>query len=96
MNRDRVTVQEVTDLKKGEFFGQIVESDVSYLRTQFKPDPIDRKEIVPFNTVTDEDVKANYSRISEEIKSLLANKDVPKIDIESSIPTKKPNVEDEF
>ena len=96
VNRDRVTVQEVTDLKKGEFFGQLVESDVSYFRTQFAPEPIERKEVVSFNTVTDEEVKTNYSRISEEIKSLLASQEMPKVDIGSSITAKKPKVEDEF
>ncbi|SFE87651.1 type IV secretory system conjugative DNA transfer family protein [Spirosoma endophyticum] len=74
--RDRVTVQEVTDLKKGEFLGQLVESDVSYFRAQIKPDLIDRQEIAAFKNVSEEEVKANYTKISEDIKALLLDKKI--------------------
>lgn len=71
VHRDRVEVQEVINLKQGEFFGQLVESDVSYFRAQLKPDPIVREPIPAFKEVTEADVKASYNKVSEDIRNLL-------------------------
>ncbi|AUD06486.1 type IV secretory system conjugative DNA transfer family protein [Spirosoma pollinicola] len=92
VHRDRVEVQDVMNLKQGEFFGQLVESDVSYFRTQLKPDPIDRQPIPAFKEVTEADVKANYKKVAEDIRNLLAGP-VPKPSNPSG-PNSKPK--DEF
>lgn len=69
--RDRVQVQEVTQLKTGEFFGQLVESNVTFFRAKIKPKTVTRAPIAPFKEVTDEMLKANQQRIREEIDQLL-------------------------
>ena len=69
--RERVKVQEVSELRTGEFYGQLVESDFSSFKAQVKAtDSGQLPEIVPFAFVTEQDVKQNFLRIQDEIDSL--------------------------
>ncbi|WP_461137155.1 hypothetical protein, partial [Spirosoma lituiforme] len=84
------------DLKKGEFFGQLVESDVSYFRANMKPTPIDREPLPAFKEVTEADIKANYSQIVQDIKSLFGGQASEPEKISNTKPTSPTSVDDEF
>lgn len=96
VHRDRVDVQEVVDLKKGEFFGQLVESDVSYFRANMKPAPIDREPLPAFKEVTEADIKANYSQIVQDIKSLLGEQPSKSEEPSTTKPATSTSINDEF
>jgi hypothetical protein len=71
--RNRIETQEVLDLEKGEFFGQLVESNVSSFKAKLTPyetGPI--AEIVPFQIVTTQDVRENFARIQTDVQHILS------------------------
>jgi hypothetical protein len=89
--RSRVRIQDVLELNTGEFYGQLVDSDFSSFKAQVKaheggPLP----EMVPVTLVTNQDTKQNFSRIQDEIESLLYHQQPQAIaqpgPVESKIP----------
>lgn len=81
--RNRIESQDVLNLQQGEFYGQLVESDVSSFKAKLKPyDTGPFAEIVPFQIVTTQDVRTNFIRIQTEVQQLLAThrKDINPID----------------
>lgn len=69
--RDRVTIQQITNLKAGQFFGIIAEgTPKEFLKTQLKPSEIKGEYEFPIRA-TEEEIRANYLRIIEEAKSII-------------------------
>ncbi len=69
--RQRIRVQEVSNLQTGEFYGKLVESDYSTFKARIKGTAWPATEWKPFAEVTPDMVKDNYRRIQEEARSLL-------------------------
>ncbi|GAB2559756.1 type IV secretory system conjugative DNA transfer family protein [Spirosoma aerophilum] len=104
-DRDRVTIQQVLELQTGEFFGQLVESDVSYFRAKMKPDQADPVDLKAISQVDKNDIDSNFDRIQIDIENLFKPlKPIaiePKEEVLPPAPepaknTKKHNLEDEF
>ncbi len=70
--RQRIRVQDVTNLKMGQFYGKLVESDYSLFQARIKGQEWPEKDWAAFADVTPELVTANYRRIQQEARSLLA------------------------
>jgi len=68
--RDRLQASDVQGLAKGEFLGRLVESDVSLFRAKMTPETLVSTPVVAFAEVSQEDVKANFRRIQQEIEQL--------------------------
>jgi len=69
-DRDRIQIQEVLELETGEFFGQLIESDVSYFRAKMKPKPLVSTPLKVIKEVSDEQVKTNFNTIYQSISDL--------------------------
>ena len=65
-------MQDVTNLGQGEFYGKLVESDYSTFKARIKGNKWPVKEWDAFADVTPELITANYRRIQQEVRSLLA------------------------
>ena len=79
--RQRIKVQDVSNLKQGEFYGKLFQSDFSTFKARIKaverPTGVDWK---PFNPVTDEMIEQNFNRIETDILSLMkmpTNSEIP-------------------
>lgn len=104
-DRDRVTIQQVLELQTGEFFGQLVESDVSYFRAKMKPDQADPADLKVISQVDKKDIESNFDRIQIDIENLFKPlKPIVVEPKEETLPpapepvknTRKHNLEDEF
>ena len=69
-DRDRIQVQEVLELETGEFFGQLIESDVSFFRVKMTPKLIEPTPLKTIREVTDDQVKTNFNTIHQSISDL--------------------------
>ncbi len=101
--RQRIQVQDVSNLKQGEFYGKLFQSDYSTFKAQLRP--VERPAFArwkPFTDVTEAMLEANFSRIEQEIATLmqglppkplepLAPAPVPKPTPTSTPPTTKPS-----
>ncbi|AUD07090.1 type IV secretory system conjugative DNA transfer family protein [Spirosoma pollinicola] len=70
--RQRIKVQDVSNLKQGEFYGKLFQSDFSTFKARIKA--VERPtgaEWKPFSQVTDELIEQNFSRIEQEITTLM-------------------------
>ncbi len=86
--RQRIRVQEVSNLQTGQFYGKLVESDYSTFKARIKGTDWPATEWKPFAEVTPDMVKSNYRRIQEEARSLLAASNPPPAPVvPRSIPT---------
>ncbi|OJW72951.1 type IV secretory system conjugative DNA transfer family protein [Spirosoma sp. 48-14] len=75
--QQRIQINDVTELKEGEFFGQLVESDYSSFKARFQVQQLgDVPDILPFQNVTNEELKENFLRIQLDVQSIL-DKDKP-------------------
>jgi hypothetical protein len=73
--RSRVKMQDVLELDKGEFYGQLVESDFSSFRAKINaPEPGPIPELNPITRVTTQAVKDNFTRIQSEIENLFTRR----------------------
>lgn len=81
--QQRLQINDITELKEGEFFGQLVESDYSSFKARFQVQQLGEvPDILPFQNVTNEELKENFLRIQLDVQSIL-DKDKPsKITIE--------------
>ncbi|MBC3794979.1 type IV secretory system conjugative DNA transfer family protein [Spirosoma utsteinense] len=81
--RQRIQINDVTELSEGEFLGQLVESDYSSFKAQFK---YQEKGILPafapFQDVTPEAVRANFLRIQSEVQAILKPKSNHRTDVQ--------------
>jgi hypothetical protein len=75
--RQRIRVQDVSNLQTGQFYGKLVESDYTTFKARLKGTDWPVTEWKPFAQVTPDMVKANYRRIQEEVRSLLAIQSPP-------------------
>lgn len=69
--RQRIKVQDVSNLAQGQFFGKIVESDFSTFKAQIKSTDWEADDLQDFTTVTQEEITANYRRIQQEVRGML-------------------------
>jgi len=69
--RQRIRVQDVTNLQTGQFYGKLVESDYSTFKARLSGTEWPATEWKEFAEVTPEMVTANYRRIQTEARSLL-------------------------
>jgi hypothetical protein len=70
--RQRIKVQDVSNLKQGEFYGKLFQSDFSTFKARIKA--VERPagaEWKPFSQVTDEMIEQNFSRVENDILSLM-------------------------
>lgn len=59
------------ELKPGEFYGQLVESDFSSFKAQIKvAENMPLPELAPVTQVTTYDLKQNFLRVQEDIEGL--------------------------
>lgn len=73
--RNRVQPNDIQELNKGEFFGQLVDSDYSSYKVQFKEQKIGPlPRIEDFREVTTEQVRANFLKIQADIQEILKPK----------------------
>lgn len=73
--RNRVKMQDVLELDKGEFYGQLVESDFSSFRAKINaPESGPIPELNPVTQATTQAIKDNFARIKSEIESLFTRK----------------------
>jgi hypothetical protein len=81
--RQRIQINDVTELSEGEFLGQLVESDYSSFKAQFKYNPRGPlPALAPFQDVTPEAVKANFLRIQAEVQAILKPKSNRRTDVQ--------------
>jgi hypothetical protein len=72
--QQRIQINDITELKEGEFFGQLIESDYSSFKAQFEVQPVGAlPEITPFQDITTEQLKANFLRIQSDVQSILTH-----------------------
>lgn len=72
--QQRIQINDVTELREGEFFGQLVESDYSSFKAQFQVQQVGAlPEILPFQNITAEQLKMNFLRIQSDVKSILTH-----------------------
>ncbi|SFF32083.1 type IV secretory system conjugative DNA transfer family protein [Spirosoma endophyticum] len=70
--RQRIKVQDVSNLKQGEFYGKLFQSDFSTFKARIKA--VERPagaQWKPFSQVTDGMIEQNFSRIEADILSLM-------------------------
>ena len=70
--RQRIKVQDVSNLKQGEFYGKLFQSDFSTFKARIKA--VERPagaQWKPFSQVTNEMIEQNFSRIEDNIVSLM-------------------------
>lgn len=92
--RERLQASDVQGLARGEFLGRLVESDVSLFRVKMTPETLESTPVAPFAEVSQEDVKANFRRIQEEVEQLFSPNSspvhaVPPIPVAVEQPTKE-------
>lgn len=92
--RSRVENQEVLDLNRGEFFMQLVESNVTSYKAQIIAVPLETLPgLNPFSNVSQQDIRDNFARIQSEVRSIL---DKYSKGSGPSLPPGKPMSDDEF
>jgi len=70
--RDRVQVQEISQLKPGEFYGIVVESEMPEFKIDFAPPSLPRPaELAPVQAVSSADVRANFDTIHQQARAIL-------------------------
>jgi hypothetical protein len=69
--RQRIRVQDVTNLEPGQFYGKLVESDFTSFKARMKGHEWPDKDWQAFADVSPDQVTANYQRIQQEARSLL-------------------------
>ena len=70
--QQRIQINDITELREGEFFGQLVESDYSSFKAQFQAQQIDTlPEMLPFQNITTEQIKANFLQIQLDVQGIL-------------------------
>ncbi|GAB2590635.1 type IV secretory system conjugative DNA transfer family protein [Spirosoma areae] len=70
--RQRIQINDITELSEGEFFGQLVESDHSSFKAQFQAQQIGPlPEMLPFQNITIEQIKANFLQIQLDVQGIL-------------------------
>lgn len=88
--RSRVQPNDIQELDAGEFFGQLVNSNVNSFKAQFKEQIIKTlPQVNDFRQVTNEELKANYLKIQNEVQEILKPKP-------PTYKTKKTDQKDEF
>ena len=70
--RDRLPMQAIRDLQTGQFVGFIAEGNVPEFVRQFIAPSSKAKPIQPFMIVTEEEKRANFRQIKEDVKKILA------------------------
>lgn len=71
--RNRIEMQEILDLKTGEFYGQIVESEVTSFKVKMKRHENEVDSMPAFNVVSPQEMKDNFARIQNEVKDILGS-----------------------
>jgi type IV secretory pathway TraG/TraD family ATPase VirD4 len=72
--RNRIEIQEVLDLKPGEFYVQLVESNVTSSKVQIKGKPLDTMpSLNSFTDVSDIDIRNNFIKIQQDVQDILKN-----------------------
>lgn len=71
--RQRVKTQDLVNLDAGEFYGNLVESDMADFRVQFEMLKSAPREVEVFRQEDEAQVVENYRRIKLEVKGLLEN-----------------------
>ncbi|CCH57695.1 type IV secretory pathway VirD4 components-like protein (plasmid) [Fibrisoma limi BUZ 3] len=73
--RQRIQINDVTELKEGEFFGQLVESEYSSFKAQLKAPQIGPlPQMLPFQDISSEQIRANFLQIQKDVQEILKNK----------------------
>ncbi len=70
--RDRLPMQTIRDLQTGQFAGFIAEGNVPEFVSQFVAPSSKAKPIEPFTTITEEQKRANFRQIKEDVRQILA------------------------
>lgn len=71
VERNRVKMQDVLELKVGEFYGQLVNSDFSSFKAEIDaPEPGPIPELNPVTRATTQAIKDNFAQIQAEVASL--------------------------
>ena len=75
VERNRVKMQDVLELKVGEFYGQLVNSDFSSFKAEIDaPEPGPIPELNPVTRATTQAIKDNFARIQAEVESLFTGR----------------------
>lgn len=71
--RNRLRISDITELKQGEFFGQLVESNYSSFKAQFQEQKIGPLPVISSfrEDITPELLKSNFLQIQLDIQSIL-------------------------
>ncbi|GAB3742220.1 hypothetical protein GCM10028816_51600 [Spirosoma lituiforme] len=89
--RQRIQVQDVSNLKQGEFYGKLFQSDYSTFKAQIRP--VERPASPrwkPFTEVTEAKLEANFSRIEREIATLMQGLPPKPLEPLPPVPAPKP------
>ncbi|GAB4038302.1 type IV secretory system conjugative DNA transfer family protein [Spirosoma gilvum] len=89
--RQRIQVQDVSNLKQGEFYGKLFQSDYSTFKAQLRA--VERPgspRWQPFTDVTEAKLEANFSRIEREIATLMQGLPPKPLDPLPPAPVPKP------
>jgi len=69
--RDRVKPQDLGNLETGEFYGTLVDSDIHEFKGKLVEELHEWRDIEPFSSVSESEVKDNFRKIKEESKAIL-------------------------
>ncbi len=75
--RDRLPMQTIRDLQTGQFAGFIAEGSTNEFVTQFMAPQSQAKAIEPFTTVSDEEKRANFRQIKEDVRQIVRKNTKP-------------------
>jgi hypothetical protein len=75
--RDRLHMQTIRDLQTGQFAGFIAEGSTNEFVTQFMAPQSKAKTIGPFTTVSEEEKRANFRQIKEDVRQIVRDNTNP-------------------
>lgn len=75
--RDRLPMQTIRDLQTGQFAGFIAEGSTNEFVTQFMAPHSKAVPIKPFTTVSDEEKRANFRQIKEDVRQIVRDNTKP-------------------
>ncbi|GAB3716573.1 hypothetical protein GCM10027592_57960 [Spirosoma flavus] len=86
--RERLPLQVIRDLQTGQFAGIIAEGNVPECVSQFIAPTSKARSIEPFMTVSEEEKRANFRQIKEDVRQIVRDNTKPNNSIPPSEPRK--------